>query len=346
MELSLGVDVGGSRTRALVADGAGRALGYGEAGPGNHEVVGYDGLREAVLLASLRALDGAARSGASGATVGRDVLEWGRALIRGAGFGVAGYDWPSEEAVTRETLTAALGLRCPLALRNDAALGLAAGSAEGRGVNLSAGTSNNCYGLWLRDGAEIEGRIAGAGAVVGEEGGGLEIAVDSLRAVNHARIRRRGPTALTDLLLEYTGYGDADALVEAVAAGDLEPVAAWAPLAFRAAAAGDEAALVVIDRAGRELGESAAAVVRQIGAAEEPFDLVLSGSLFSLAPDLFRGAEAVLRPVAPRFRPLRLTAPPVVGAVALGMRAAARDPAPLLPRLRSTAQALLDVGEP
>ena len=326
MDLYLGVDVGGSRTRALIADGTGRALGYGEAGAGNHEVVGYDGLRDAVRSAVAQA--------AEGAVVGP--LDRLVRMVRGAGFGVAGYDWPSEETVTRETLKSALGIDCPLVLRNDAALALAAGSPDGLGLNLSAGTSNNCYGLWKRDGREIEGRIAGAGAVVGEEGGGLEIAVDALRAVNHARIKRGGETALTDMLLELTGYSDADALVESVAAGDLEPVAAWAPLVFRAAASGDEAALFILDRAGRELGESAAAVVRQIGAEAEPFTLILSGSLFSLTPDLFRGVEAVLRPVAPRFRPFRLDAPPVVGAIALGMRGAGLDPAPLLPRLRAS----------
>ena len=44
----LGVDVGSSKTHALITDGAGKALGFGEGGAGNHEVVGYPGLMRAV----------------------------------------------------------------------------------------------------------------------------------------------------------------------------------------------------------------------------------------------------------------------------------------------------------
>jgi N-acetylglucosamine kinase-like BadF-type ATPase len=342
MDLYLGVDVGGSRTRALVADSAGTARGYGEAGAGNHEVVGYDGLRSAVRAAVQGALTEAAGSQGEIEPDGRG-LGWIGLLasIRGAAFGVAGYDWPSEEEETRENLSAALALRCPVILRNDAALGLAAGSDNGLGVNLSAGTSNNCYGLWRRDTLEVEGRIAGAGPVVGEEGGAVEIAIDAVRAVNHARIRRRGPTSIEDLLLERTGLADSDALIEAIAAGILTPDPAWAPLVFRAAAEGDEAALKIIDHAGRELGESAVAVVHQIGAEAETFDLVLSGSLFSLSPDLFAGAEKVLRPVAPHFRLIRLDTPPVVGAVALGIRGCGLDPGFCIDELRTSTRRLL-----
>jgi N-acetylglucosamine kinase-like BadF-type ATPase len=341
MDLYLGVDVGGSRTRALVADSAGGALGYGEAGAGNHEVVGYEGLRAAVRAAVQGAATEAARSLGEADPEDNGAAARVLALIRGAAFGVAGYDWPSEEGVTRENLDTALALRCPVILRNDAALGLAAGSDEGLGVNLSAGTSNNCYGLWRRGTVEVEGRIAGAGPVVGEEGGAVEIAIDAVRAVNHARIRRKGPTSIEALLLDRTGLANADALIEAIAAGILTPDPAWAPLVFRAAAEGDEAALAIIDHAGRELGESAAAVVRQIGAEREPFDLVLSGSLFSLSPDLFAGAEKILRAVAPHFRLVRLVTPPVVGAVALGMRGSGFDPVGIISELRSSACCLL-----
>lgn len=341
MDLYLGVDVGGSRTRALIADAAGRALGYGEAGAGNHEVVGYEGLRSAVGAAVQGATTETAKSLGEADPDGDGAAAKILASIRGAGFGVAGYDWPSEEGETLENLSAAVALRCPVILRNDAALGLAAGSDAGLGVNLSAGTSNNCYGLWRRGSVEVEGRIAGAGPVVGEEGGAVEIAIDSVRAVNHARILRRGPTSIAALLLERTGLADADALIEAIAAGVLTPDPAWAPLVFRAAAEGDEAALAIIDHAGSELGESAAAVVRQIGAEREPFDLVLSGSLFSLSPDLFAGAEKILRPVAPRFRLVRLVTPPVVGAVALGMRGCGFDPVGIISELRSSACRLL-----
>jgi N-acetylglucosamine kinase-like BadF-type ATPase len=299
----LGLDVGGTRTRALVASLEGEVLGFGESGCGNHENVGYEGLYEAMRDALARAL-GAVGGGAAGARAGE---------IAAAGFGVAGFDWPSERPET-EAAIARLGLACPFALRNDAALGLAAGSSEGWGLNLVAGTSNNCYGR-SRSGAEAS--LSGAGAAVGELGGGLEIAGAALAAVNRARLGRIAPTTLSEALCSLAGTVSPEALVEEVAMGRLAAQASWAPAVFEAARGGDEAALGIIGWAGRELGESAAAVARLVGLAGESFELVLSGSLFGLEPRLEAGIRAILAAAAPGARVVGLDAPPVLGAVVL-----------------------------
>ncbi len=44
MNYYLGVDVGGTKTHALIADESGRAVGFAQAGTGSWEVVGYNGL--------------------------------------------------------------------------------------------------------------------------------------------------------------------------------------------------------------------------------------------------------------------------------------------------------------
>jgi len=41
MKTFLGVDIGSSKSHAIIADERGNVLGFGEGGPGNHEVVGY-----------------------------------------------------------------------------------------------------------------------------------------------------------------------------------------------------------------------------------------------------------------------------------------------------------------
>lgn len=322
----LGIDVGGSRTRALVASPEGAALGFGEAGPGNHEIVGYGGLLAAMRKALASAMRAARATGALEA----------QARCAGAGFGVAGYDWPSERPATAQAIDR-LGLNCPIELRGDGALGLAAGSASGWGVNLSAGTSNACYAL------SPEGRewcLSGAGAIVGENGGGSEIAFRALVAVNYARLGRIGPTALTDILCRMADRPDADSLVEAVSLGELVPEAAWAPEIFAAARGGDETARGIIDWAGRELGESAAAAARSLGFLSEAFDLVLAGSLFALEPRLEEGVAAVLGAAAPRARLISLGAPPVVGAAVLGAAAAGVAIEGFRPRLLQSARGL------
>ena len=44
MTYYLGADLGATKTHILIADQTGRALAFGESGPGNHETVGYDGM--------------------------------------------------------------------------------------------------------------------------------------------------------------------------------------------------------------------------------------------------------------------------------------------------------------
>lgn len=325
----LGIDVGGTRTRALVAGVDGRALGFGETGPGNHEIVGYDGL-----------------FGAMGDALSQALANFGQTAeglhLAGAGFGVAGFDWESERAATMVAIRR-LGISCPVTLKNDAALGLAAGSSEGWGINVSAGTSNNCYGRTRvqKGGGIREGCIAGAGAALGENGGAAEIVGAALACINHARILRGPPTALTGALCARTGARDADDLIEGIACRRIAPSADWAGDVFAAARAGDEVARGVIDWAGRELGESAAAVARQIGIERESFEVVLSGSLFAYEPRLEDGVAAVLAVAAPGARLVHFDAPPVIGAVVLGAEAAGLDGRAVRARLLETEEAVI-----
>jgi N-acetylglucosamine kinase-like BadF-type ATPase len=110
----LGIDIGGTKSHALIADETGRALGFGEGGPGNYEVVGWDGLRKALGTVTDRALAAACIT---------------REQVSGAGFGIAGYDWPAERQPTRQAIES-LGLTAPYELVNDAIVGLVPGSAS------------------------------------------------------------------------------------------------------------------------------------------------------------------------------------------------------------------------
>lgn len=306
MRYFIGFDVGSSKTHALIADETGRCRGLGAAGAGNYQTVGYDGLRR-----TLRAAFDAA-AGQAGVTA---------ADIAGAGFGVAGYDWPSDRPAHLEAI-AALGLACPLEIVNDALNGLLAGSTEGWGVNVTAGSSNNCRG---RDRAGREGRIVGNGAFFGEYGGAAEIAMRGLQAVNYAWIRRGPPTALTELYLAALGASDPMDLMEGLSFDRYQLQPTLAVAVSRAALEGDAAAAEIIRWAGAELGWLAVAVIRQLDLQAEPVEVIQSGSVFECGPLLDEAMHAVVLRHAPRARLLRLGTLPVVGAVLLGMEAAGVD---------------------
>jgi N-acetylglucosamine kinase-like BadF-type ATPase len=308
----LGVDIGGTKSHALIADEHGRAVGFAEAGPGNHEVVGYDGLRAVLQAITDAAL---ARAGIQ------------RTEIAGAGFGVAGYDWPSELPPTMEAISA-LGLNCPIEVVNDTVIGLVAGAEAGWGVALVSGTSNNCWG-W--DEQHRIGRVIGGGMMFGEHAGSYELVVQAIIAIAKEWTRRGPATALTPAFVEYFGVQDAARLLEGIQLEKLHPGPGLAPLVFQVAEAGDEVARGLIRWAGEELADLARGVIRQLRFQERAFDVVLVGGMFNGGPMLLEPMKAGILAEAPAARFVRLTVPPVVGAVLLGMEQDGLS----IPRLRS-----------
>jgi N-acetylglucosamine kinase-like BadF-type ATPase len=109
MRYFLGVDVGSSKTHALIADETGQCIGLGKAGGGNHQGVGYERLTEVLRMSFAGACQ------MSGIGPGQ---------IAGAGFGIAGYDFPSEKEDHLRAISP-LGLSCPVEIINDGANGLA-----------------------------------------------------------------------------------------------------------------------------------------------------------------------------------------------------------------------------
>jgi N-acetylglucosamine kinase-like BadF-type ATPase len=323
----LGIDIGGTKSHALIADEKGRAVGFAEAGPGNHEVVGYDGLQRVLQQIVAEAL---ARAGLS------------REDIAGAGFGVAGYDWPSELPPTQQAI-AALDLVCPMEIVNDTVIGLVAGAEAGWGVALVAGTSNNCWG-W--DEQHRIGRVIGGGVRFGEHGGSYELVYQAIIAIAKAWTKRGPETALTQAFIAHFGAQDAAHLLEGIHLERYHPGPWLAPLIFQVAEDGDAVARALIRWSGEELADLALGVIRQLRFQDRTFDVVLVGSMFNGGPMLLNPLQQRIRQEAPGARFVRLTTPPVVGAVLLGMAQAGLDITALRPELIATSRQVVTVQQP
>ena len=306
----LGIDVGATKSHALIADAQGHAVGFGVGGPGSHEVIGYEGLRTV-----LHTIIDAALASAS----------IGKADIAGAGFGIAGYDWPGDAEPHRQVI-ASLELPAPYALVNDTIVGLVAGATEGWGVGVVSGTGSNCWG---RDRQGREGRMTGGGGMFAEHAGGGDLVGKALQAVALAWGHRGPATRLTEAFLALTGATDALDLLEGLYRGHYRLTAKHAPVVFQVAAEGDAVAQDVIRWAGRELGSLAIGVIRQLGFEHLDFEIVQIGSLYNGSPMMGETMLATIREIAPGARAVRLAAPPVVGGVLLGMEHAGVDYPPL-----------------
>lgn len=306
MKFFLGIDVGSSKTHALIVDETGQWVGFGKAGGGNHQGVGYDGFFNVIEESFNGALQ---MSGVD------------KAQIAGAGFGVAGCDFPSDVKPHLEVISK-LGLTCPVEVVNDGVNGLLAGATRGIGVNVTAGSSNNARGR-NKDGKE--GRIVGNGAPFGELGGGIEIVQHGLQKVNHAWIKRIAPTKLTQIYLDATGAKNEIDLMEGLSNEQYHLFPFLALKIMQAAREGDAAAQDVIRCAGEELGWLAVAVARQIEMEQEVLEVIQSGSVFE-AGDIITGPmKKIVLEYCPKAKLKRLDCPPVVGAVILGMEQAGFD---------------------
>ncbi|MBI3737705.1 MAG: ATPase [Chloroflexi bacterium] len=317
----LGVDVGGTKTHALIADERGTAIGFGTGGPGNWQAVGFDGQRSVLRDVTRQVLT------LAGVRVEQ---------ISGAGFGIAGYDWPSQLEPHLEVIQS-LGLKCPLEVTNDAVIALMAGASQGWGIGIVAGTGNNCRG---RDKNGREGRITGEGMRFGEFGGGAEIVMKAIHAVAYEWTQRGPSTVLSKTFMEITGAKDLLELIEGIDLARYAPDASWALGIFQAAYAGDEVARKIVEWSGRELGESACAVIRQLNIEHEEFEVVLAGSIFAGGDLYINPLQNTIHKLAPKAKLVKLEAPPVIGGVVLGMQKADIVTVPIHRNLTETATML------
>jgi N-acetylglucosamine kinase-like BadF-type ATPase len=306
----LGIDVGNSKSHALICDEHGTILALGQGGQGNHEVVGREGLEAALH------------------TVVSDALKQAGLRMEqlcGAGLGIAGFDWETDRPLHNGVI-ATLRMKAPYILVNDCMLGLVAGARQGWGVVVNAGTSSNARG---RDLYGREGRITGNGAWFGEYGGGIELVYRGLDAVSRAWSLRGPQTSLSEIYVEATGAADVADMLEGLARGRYTLSAALAPAIFGAAAAGDKVANEALHWIARELANLAVGIIHQLRFESLEFDLVLSGSLYKGSPVIREMLLGHVRRVAPNVVGVHLAAPPVVGGVFLAMESAQLDFVPV-----------------
>ncbi len=303
MKYYLGIDIGATKTAALIADENGNQISAGQGGPGNHETVDFDGMEKAIREAMHGAL--------AKANIKKD-------QISGAGFGIAGYDWSAEEPRMQKSINN-LELSAPYKTVNDVVLGLLAGTSEGWGVAVVSGTGCNCRG-WDKE-HKREGRVTGYGVLMGEGAGGSELINHTMQIIGYSWTKRLPPTALADAFIKQVGATNLEDLIEGYTKGLYNIAADLAPLVFQTAAQGDDVAQNIVKWAGRELGEMANAVIRQLNFENLEIEIALIGSMFKSGEPLIAPMRETVHAIAPKAKLIPVEIKPVVGAVLLGMEA-------------------------
>jgi N-acetylglucosamine kinase-like BadF-type ATPase len=205
-----------------------------------------------------------------------------------------------------------------VAVVNDALVALVAGVGDAPGVVVICGTGSIAYGR-NRDNAAA--RAGGWGHVLGDEGSGYWIGRQALRVVTRAADGRGPRTALARRVLDHFGVPRASDLVTRVyEEGAGHPaLAQLAREVQQARDEGDELATRILEQAAHELVKAARSVVDRLHLAEETFDFILSGGVFTGVPWLAEELKRRLPATATRSRVRRLEVEPALGAVHLAL---------------------------
>lgn len=276
----VGLDVGGTSTRATALTLTGDRLGTGRAGGGNPTSHGAERAAAELLTALRGALHGVDPTRVAAGTIGLA----GAARLLADPAGRAAFDRAWHDA----------GLRCPYAVHGDALVAYASGTAEPDGTVLIAGTG--AITAQVRD-LRLDRVADGHGWLLGDAGSGFWLGREAVRRLlaDLDAAHTPGPLA-TAVLTELMGSADiaprprdtVDATIQAVTRRPPVELARLAPLVVTAAADGEPVATALIAEAAAHLASS----VSRIRAAGADTPVVLGGGLLTADTPLATAVRA------------------------------------------------------
>ncbi len=300
----MGVDGGATKTLAAVLDLRERALHLGHGGPSNEDAVGAAAAVEALLGAADQALE---RAGIDSAQLGAAVLA------------IAGTDTENVARNVRAARTDAW------LVVNDVLAAWATATGGGPGVAAIAGTGSNVFGVGGEGEDSRAWRAGGWGHLLGDEGSGYWLGVQSIKAALRDREASGPATALSEAAIAFFGQTSVEAVASSVYSKPLTKgeIAAFAVETARLAEQGDAVARELYARGARELAEQITAVIRATGLADsaDSFPVGLIGSAFKAGPVFVEPLTRAIHERAPQARVEAVEMAPVGGSLLLAARA-------------------------
>jgi glucosamine kinase len=277
----IGIDGGGSKTHAIVADEQGRTIAE-TVGPGSAVKPGHAEASANVI-----------------AEVVRDALascEMTHVLPRAICVGVAG----AGREAQREELWQALVNReiaTEIVIHSDFSIALDDAFGDGPGILLISGTGSVAFG---RSPTGTTARCGGWGPVCGDEGSGAWIGRRALSVVTASSDGREPETGLTGAILTAAQLNETSDLVEWASRATPATLATLAPVVMSVAESGDLRANALVTLAVEELVLHIRALARQLfGDERAAVGVALSGGMLQRGSTLRKRLEHRLKSAVP-----------------------------------------------
>lgn len=317
--LVIGIDGGGTRTRAVILNDEGALVGWGVGGPSNYDDIGPDPTRENI---------GAAIT-AAWARAGRP-----QQPVDAMFFGMAGVTSAEDHRIIREiSRVLAAAPDDAVSIHHDIRIALAGALAGRPGLVLITGTGSACYGM--NPNGE-DWRSGGWGEMLADEGSGYWLGRRAMQAAVRAADGRGQPTRLLDELmatLKLPHINDIMHRVYHIGMSRAE-IAGLAPLVIDAARAGDAAARAILAEGVDELALTVEAAAHKLRMDAPEISMV--GGLQQVR-DVF--AEPLEHALRERIPGCKITPPayePVFGACLLALQQLNIDPSDLQAALQAS----------
>ncbi len=323
MCLFVAIDAGGTSTRTMLVDDAGRCLAYTRTAGGNPISHG---------------LELAAASIVGGISVCLKTAGFEPAVISAVTLAMAGASTIQETSWIEEPLRA-VGISAPVRLEHDLLATFHTGTAQLDGYVLLSGTGASAVRV---EHGEVVATSDGLGWLLGDAGSGFWIGHRVVLAALAALDHRAAPTRLTELLLREIAVDTppdssdlarpaaVDSILKEVYALRPAQLAKFAPLAFEAE--GDPTADAIVHEAAEHLLDTLAAVTRP----DIPGPIILGGGILTHSHTLSQ-----LIATARQDSDIRVASDGVVGAAVIALRRAGIETGPEIhATIRTSAQRL------
>lgn len=303
----LGIDGGGTSTRAALAGADGEVLAIGQAGSSNYDDVGAVVAQQNIDLAVAAAFEQAGTP---------------RQPAEAIFLGMAGVTSDLDRSHIREM---AVSLRLAkddrIGVDHDCRAALAGGLSGRPGIVQILGTGSSCYGR-TSDGRHW--MAGGRGHLISDEGSGCWMGLQALRAAVRAYDGRAPHTPLLEGSLAALGIDEIDDILHRLYVVGISraELAALAPMVVREAMAGDEAALGIVQRGGEDVSELVAAVAARLGMAGSQPEVCLVGGLLNTGPIVLATYTSAILCRLPDAQVKTAEQPPVIGAAILALQMA------------------------
>ncbi|MDN4075986.1 BadF/BadG/BcrA/BcrD ATPase family protein [Fictibacillus terranigra] len=302
MSLVLGVDGGGTKTRAVVVDEKGNVIGSGMNGPSDYDAVGMEQAKENLQVAVVQACDSLSSTseldavylGLAGVVSSRDI-QVVQAMLEGIDI--------SPKTIVK--------------ISHDCSTALAGGTGGKPGIVLISGTGSSCFGR----NANGEECLAGCwGYLFADVGSGYYLGHQALTAILNAYDGTGETTALTQPVLEALKVNHMMEVMHRIYHPriDISGIAALAPIVTELAGQDNVAKSIIVNGC-KGLVKVVGSVVNKLEFKED-FPIVPVGGLASSDSIFSKNLFKMLKEAYPTANISKPLASPLAGAGILALQ--------------------------